>query len=113
MNYNFPVNNDFDISNLTRESLDAEIHYIRKAREDAKTNILKGKLLDLGINIDFDKEEKSLHKPLVCEYSNNKETWYYKNGSSKMIRIVTFYNDILGNVTDHNGCELITTIKYK
>lgn len=58
--------------------------------QDSRDEILKNRLESLGINIDFDKEEKSRFKSLIREFKGNEETIYYNNGSVGGLRVVTF-----------------------
>lgn len=55
-----------------------------------KEEILRQRIKELGLKIDFDKEKKARFKSLVCEHEGDKEIWYYNDGSPKGFRILTF-----------------------
>lgn len=60
--------------------------------EKKKEQILSEKLLELGIEIDFENEKRRTFKSLMVKINNtnNSEQWYYNDGSTYGKRIITF-----------------------
>lgn len=80
-----------------------------------KEIILKEKLAENGIVIDWEQEEKKRFKSLAVTHSYDRETWYYNDGSIDGLRIVTFVNDLdMPGLNDFNDgqVKISAEIKY-
>ena len=74
---------DLMINNAVRNLL--------KDMSKKKANVVKERVKDImGIDIDFEEENKRRFKRFAIECTKNKETVYFNNGTPAGIRIVTF-----------------------
>ena len=75
-----------------------------------KEQVIKQRMKELGIKIDEETEKKRRFKTLLCVKQDNEETYYFNNGSSEGLRIVTFVEDprevIPKNYSVHISIEL-------
>lgn len=86
---------DDDIDILADNRLDLMINNtVRNLQEDIskkKADVVKERVKDIvGIDIDFEKENKRRFKRFAIERIGNKETIYFNNGTPDGISIVTF-----------------------
>lgn len=65
-----------------------------KDMQAKKNEIIQRRLLERGIEIDFDAEAKARFKKVVCEshVDTGEEIYYYDDGTPEGLRIVTFLN---------------------
>lgn len=63
---------------------------IKKLNAD-KEEIVKSRLVEAGIELDYEKEKSKRFKSLVVEINSmNSETYWYNDGTEEGLRIVTF-----------------------
>ena len=74
---------DFD---FLRQKTDEAIKGILEFRQE----LIMKRLMELGIQIDLQMEEKRRFKSLAREFKDNQETIYYNDGSEQGLRVITF-----------------------
>ena len=74
------------MNNLLEEASNNLISGIVKKKEEVVLDRLK----EIGVVLDLEQEKKARFKSLVCEQSEESETWYYNDGTAKGLRLVTF-----------------------
>lgn len=96
---------DLRITNLIRKSV--------KDVKEKKAAVIKERVKDIvGIDIDFEEENKRRFKRFAIERTGNKETVYFNNGTPTGISIVTFvYNELPVEIKD-NEIKINTEITY-
>ena len=75
-----------------------------------KDEIIKDRLKELWIDVDYETVKKMRFKPFMTEISEGLETVYYNDGSVDGLRVVTFKNNLNLSL---DGNKLMTTeIQY-
>ena len=76
-----------------------------------KTDVIKTRLNDLGITIDWELEKTRRFKSITNEQHPDRDEYYYNDGSEKGVRIITF--EEVRDEVDFTNYEFSLGIKYK
>ena len=99
---------------LNRDALSQAFEKMALDLEQKKTDIVKGRLNDLNIKIDFELEIKNRFKLIICEFheADESESYYYNDGTEQGVRIVTFLKDKSLSPFDKNWKPFIIQSGY-
>lgn len=103
LSHSISLSNSFGLENRIINDMISDIN---KKKESA---IFK-RLDDLDININIEDEKNRRFKRILIEQKGNEETYWYNNGSTEGIRIITFITTPsefdINNPTNTLSCKL-------
>lgn len=78
------------MDHLTIHAQDKAIKELVRQELASKEEVIKRRLKELGIELDFNQEKRRRFKSLMVERIGGEETYYYNDGSTFGMRLVTF-----------------------